>query len=69
MEDLHKVGGIPAVIKMLLAEGMLNGDWHELSRERLVRENVKDLPPADARSADRDASFQTHQVDRTYSDS
>ena len=44
MEDLHKVGGIPAVIKMLLAEGMLNGDCMTVTG-KTVRENVKDLPP------------------------
>ena len=26
MEDLHSVGGIPAVIKMLLGEGLLHGN-------------------------------------------
>ena len=26
MEDLHTVGGLPAVMKMLLAEGLLHGD-------------------------------------------
>ena len=26
MEDLHKVGGIPAVLKLMLTEGMLHGD-------------------------------------------
>jgi dihydroxy-acid dehydratase len=43
MEDLHRVGGIPAVIKMLLAEGMLNGDCMTVTG-KTVRENVKDLP-------------------------
>lgn len=43
MEDLHKVGGIPAVIKMLLAEGMLNGDCMTVTG-KTVRENVMDLP-------------------------
>jgi dihydroxy-acid dehydratase len=43
MEDLHSVGGIPAVIKMLLAEGMLNGDCMTVTG-KTVRENVKDLP-------------------------
>jgi len=43
MEDLHKVGGIPAVIKMLLAEGMLNGECMTVTG-KTVRENVKDLP-------------------------
>jgi dihydroxy-acid dehydratase len=43
MEDLHKVGGIPAVIKFLLAEGLLNGDCMTVTG-KTVRENVRDLP-------------------------
>ncbi len=43
MEDLHQAGGIPAVIKMLLAEGLLNGDCMTVTGKTL-RENVKDLP-------------------------
>jgi len=43
MEDLHKVGGIPAVIKFLLSEGMLHGDCITVTG-KTVRENVKDLP-------------------------
>jgi len=43
MEDLHAVGGVPAVIKMLLDEGMLNGDCMTVTGKTL-RENVKDLP-------------------------
>ena len=43
MEDLHKVGGIPAVIKMLLDENLLNGDCMTVTGKTL-RENVKDLP-------------------------
>ena len=43
MEDLHQVGGIPAVIKMLLAEKLLNGDCMTVTGKTL-RENVKDLP-------------------------
>jgi dihydroxy-acid dehydratase len=43
MEDLHQVGGIPAVVKMLLAEGLLNGDCVTVTGKTL-RENVKDLP-------------------------
>ena len=43
MEDLHKVGGIPAVIKFLLSEGMLDGDCMTVTG-KTVRENVKDLP-------------------------
>lgn len=43
MEDLHQAGGIPAVIKMLLDEGLLNGDCMTVTGKTL-RENVKDLP-------------------------
>lgn len=43
MEDLHAVGGIPAVIKMLLDEGCFHGDCITVTG-RTIRENVKDLP-------------------------
>jgi dihydroxy-acid dehydratase len=43
MEDLHRVGGIPAVIKMLLDEGLLRGDCVTVTGKTL-QENVKDLP-------------------------
>src|SRR4029450_3825768 len=43
MEDLHRVGGVPAVIKMLLAEGLIDGDCITVTG-KTVRENVKDLP-------------------------
>ena len=43
MEDLHRAGGVPAVIKLLLAEGLLNGDCITVTGSTL-RENVKDLP-------------------------
>jgi dihydroxy-acid dehydratase len=43
MEDLHRVGGIPAVVKMLLAEGLLHGDCMTVTGKTL-KENVKDLP-------------------------
>ena len=43
MEDLHSVGGIPAVIKMLLAEGLLHGNCMTVTG-KTVKENVKDLP-------------------------
>jgi dihydroxy-acid dehydratase len=47
MEDLHRVGGVPAVIKMLLAEGMLHGDCMTVTGKTLA-ENVRDLPGLDA---------------------
>ncbi|HTG73476.1 MAG TPA: dihydroxy-acid dehydratase [Terriglobia bacterium] len=43
MEDLHRIGGIPAVMKMLLDEKLLNGDCVTVTGKTL-RENVKDLP-------------------------
>src|SRR4030095_2541671 len=42
-EDLHKIGGIPAVVRMLLDENLLNGDCVTVTGKTL-RENVKDLP-------------------------
>jgi dihydroxy-acid dehydratase len=43
MEDLHRVGGVPAVMKMLLDEKLLNGDCLTVTG-KTVRENLKDLP-------------------------
>ena len=42
-EDLHKVGGTPAVMKYLLGEGLLNGDCMTVTGKTLA-ENVADLP-------------------------
>ena len=42
MEDLHTVGGLPAVMKMLLAEGLLRGDCVTVAKT--VAENLKSLP-------------------------
>lgn len=43
MEDIHDIGGIPAVIKMLLDAGLLNGNCMTVTGKTLA-ENVKDLP-------------------------
>ena len=43
MEDLQGVGGIPAVMKMLLEDGRLHGDCLTVTG-KTVRENLKDLP-------------------------
>jgi len=43
MEDLHAVGGVPAVVKELIREGLLNGDCLTVTG-RTLAENVKDLP-------------------------
>ncbi len=42
-EDLHSVGGTPAVIKYLLAEGLMTGDCMTVTGKTLA-ENVEDLP-------------------------
>ncbi len=43
MEDLHKVGGTPAVMKYLLEKGLLRGECLTVTG-RTVAENLKDLP-------------------------
>lgn len=42
-EDLHAVGGTPAVLKFLLAEGLISGDTVTCTGKTLA-ENVADLP-------------------------
>lgn len=44
MEDLHNAGGIPAVMKMLLAEGMLHGDCITVTG-RTIADNLGDAAP------------------------
>jgi dihydroxy-acid dehydratase len=43
MEDLHKIGGVPAVMKYLLKEGILHGDCLTVTG-KTVAENLADLP-------------------------
>ena len=43
MADLHGVGGTPAVLKFLLAEGLIEGDCLTVTGKTLA-ENVADLP-------------------------
>ena len=43
MEDLHNVGGTPAVMKALLEKGLLHGDCLTVTG-RTIGENLKDLP-------------------------
>mgnify|MGYP000103173997 CR=1 FL=1 len=43
MEDLHKVGGTPAVMKYLLEEGLLQGDCLTVTGKTLA-ENVAEVP-------------------------
>ena len=43
MEDLHNIGGIPAVMKLLLDQGLLDGDCLTVTGKTLA-ENVAGLP-------------------------
>jgi len=43
MEDLHHVGGIPAVLKYMLTNGFLHGDCLTVTGKTLA-ENLEDLP-------------------------
>ncbi len=43
MEDLHNVGGTPAVMKYLLEQGLMNGDCLTVTG-KTVAENVAELP-------------------------
>jgi dihydroxy-acid dehydratase len=43
MEDLHKVGGVPAVMKMMLREGMLYGDCLTVTG-KTIAENLEEVP-------------------------
>ncbi len=43
MEDLHEVGGIPAVLKFLLAEGLIDGSCRTVTGKTLA-ENLQDAP-------------------------
>ena len=43
MEDLHNVGGTPAVMKYLLGEGLLNGDCMTVTG-KTIAENLAELP-------------------------
>jgi dihydroxy-acid dehydratase len=44
MEDLHDVGGVPGVMKMLLEEGMLEGSCMTVTGETLV-DNLRKVAP------------------------
>lgn len=50
MEDVHKAGGIPAVMKVLLDAGYLHGDCLTVTGKSLA-ENLRDIQPMDESSA------------------
>ena len=46
MEDLHKVGGVPAVMRYLLDRGLLHGECLTVTGQSLA-ENMASVPPLD----------------------
>ncbi len=44
MEDVHRVGGVPAVMKYMLEEGMLHGDCLTVTG-KTIAENLTDVEP------------------------
>lgn len=44
MEDLHRVGGVPAVLKFMLEHGLLHGDCMTVTGKTLA-ENLAEVPP------------------------
>ncbi len=53
--DLHKAGGVPQVMKMLLKHGLLHGDCMTITG-KTVAENLKDIPDEAACHSGRDPS-------------
>ncbi|MEP7229040.1 MAG: dihydroxy-acid dehydratase [Ginsengibacter sp.] len=51
MEDLHKHGGVPAVMKYLFGKGLLHGDCLTVTG-KTVAENLKDAPDLDFEKQD-----------------
>ncbi len=51
MQDLHNLGGIPAVMKYLLAEGLLHGDCMTVTGKTLA-ENIADAEDLDFETQD-----------------
>ena len=67
MEDLHKVGGTPAVMKRLLEAGLLHGDCITVTG-RTLAENLAELPGLAAGPAGRARALRSHQGDGPHPD-
>jgi dihydroxy-acid dehydratase len=46
MEDLHKIGGVPAVMKYLLEKGLIDGDCITVTG-KTIKENLANIPALD----------------------
>lgn len=51
MEDLHQIGGVPAVMKYLLNQGMLHGDCLTVTG-KTIAENLANVPDLDFETQD-----------------
>jgi len=51
MEALHKIGGVPIVMKYLLGKGYLHGDCMTVTG-KTIKENLKDVPELDFTTQD-----------------
>ncbi|HZZ44431.1 MAG TPA: dihydroxy-acid dehydratase [Tepidisphaeraceae bacterium] len=47
MEDLHRYGGVPAVMKMMVEEGMIDGSQKTVTG-KTIAENMDEVPPLPA---------------------
>ncbi len=67
MEDLHHVGGTPAVMKLLLENGMLDGDCLTVTGKTLA-ENLRGLARSHAGPEDHPPVARPDQGDRPHPD-
>ena len=51
MEELHRIGGVPAVMKYLLEKGFIHGDCLTVTG-KTIRENLQSLPSLDFKKQD-----------------
>ena len=65
MEDLHRAGGVPAVMKYLLAEGLIDGDCLTCTG-RTIAENLEGAAPLAEGQRIVAPARRPHQGDRAY---
>ena len=68
MEELYEVGGVPAVQRLLLREGLLHGDCLTVTGKTLA-ENLDELPDLTARAKDHLSRQRSDQANRASANS
>lgn len=63
MEDLHQIGGVPGVMKMLLAKGMLDGSQMTVTGHTL-EENLRELPDLPPYGYEKGTQVIVHSFDK-----